>query len=325
MSKKGGKKVKGDITPFLTPRVTRLTPKPIDEDIESLSHVQPKEKMATGGKVTVTNEDLQTLIKEMRTEMNNKIEAGFTDIKTKVDTLTVTVSGLEKDIAAVRLTQEKDREDIENVKKDMSDITETLNEISSTDIGTVQKSLEQIIMRLKTLEISELENSVYSRKYNLMVHGIPGKETDNAITENKIRDFAKESLLLDPKFSENVLLSNCHRLPKKSNSWGQSSDSDPIVVKFVKWADREIFLKATRNLGRNSKIRVRTHLPAVLAKARAKLSTTAYTLRQEGTYARVRERGTSITMDIKEGPMGRWTTEKRISAEHLINERNDKL
>jgi hypothetical protein len=262
------------------------------------------EKMATGGEACeVTTAELKTLIMNLQTSQNNN----FQSISTTLSELT----------DRVKVTEEQTAKH----EQELKDITESLNELSDINIEAIAASISQIMGRLECLEKAELENAVHSRKYNLMIHGIDGKESDNDITEEKIRKLAQNELGLSESYSKSVMIANCHRLPKKSNSWGYAANSDPIVVKFVRWADREAFLRGARNLRKDSRIRIRTHLPAELAKAKAKLSTIAYNKRLEGTHARIRERGATVTMDVRDGPGGSWKTVETISADSIVAKR----
>jgi hypothetical protein len=138
--------------------------------------------------------------------------------------------------------------DIVGLNREVSELTDALNEMSTADMNA---TIQALVERVRYLEKAELENSVHSRKYNLMLHGVDGTENDNELTEQTVRQLMVADLKLDEQFSKNVMIGNCHRLPKPSNStWGNRGDPDSVVVKFIKWSDREKVLRAAKNLNR---------------------------------------------------------------------------
>jgi hypothetical protein len=267
-----------------------------------LSQADTPTKM--GDKVTTC--ELKDLIKELQSDMNKQFSALSTD-----------VSKLSNRLEKNEEKTEKLEKKVSSLDKEVTDIAEAMNEISMTDMNA---ALQALTDRIQYLEKAELESAIHSRKYNVMIHGIPGKESENELTERKVRDLMAKQLSLGDDFASKVLIGNCHRLPKpKSSTWGNKGDPDPVVVKFLKWADREAVLRSARNLEKGSKVRIRTHLPAPLAKTRAKLSTLAYEKRQGGLHARVRERGASVVMETRAGYDNSWQVTRSVSAEEVIN------
>jgi hypothetical protein len=286
--------------------------------------VQPaaktKKKMADGmADAALEGAHLQ---KEKESEVSTcEIKALIQDMqKTMLDKFSALSNDITKLTSRMQVTEaktEKMETDISTLNRDVVDMTKALDELSTIDVvGTIRELQE----RIRYLERADLESAVHSRKYNLMIHGINGKEYDNSLTEEKVRTLIEEDLNLGKTFAKSVMISNCHRLPKPRNStWGNSGDPDPVVVKFVNWADRETVLRSAKYLKRDSKIRIRSHLPAPMAKARAKLSTVAYNKRQEGVHARIRERGATVVMDTREGPSAPWRTAETISVDQIVD------
>jgi hypothetical protein len=287
----------------------------ITEFVKPAAHVRKLQKMATGtGEIEkeVTTSELKTLMQTLIQNLQTDMNSNFTKLSADIGKLTTRLERTEE-------KTEKIESDISTLNFDMAELTDAvkgLNDLSEIDIPTILRNLQE---RIKYLERAELENAVHSRKYNLMLHGIRGNENDNELTEEKVRNLIGGELELGEKYANSVSIANCHRLPKPKNStWGNRGDPDPVVVKFVKWSDRERVLRSARNLKKESKIRIRTHLPAPLAKARAKLSTTAYNKRQEGLHARVRERGATVVMDTRDGHSSAWKTAETISMDQVI-------
>jgi hypothetical protein len=260
-------------------------------------------------KPTKESEVSMSELKELMLNMQKTMDVHFSDLSANITKLTERVEKNEE-------KTDKNETAIKDINKEICEMAVALNDLTTADMVN---SMDEILSRLSYLEKAEAEGAMYSRKNNLMVHGIPGNESDNELTEIKIRDFAKNELKLES--FDSVVLANCHRLPKKSTSWGKTDSSDPIVIKFIRWQDREAFLRAAKNLGRNSTKRIRTHLPPDMAKARAKLSTVAYNKRLEGIHARIREKGASIVMDLRADSSSRWQTVETISVVNIVENR----
>lgn len=125
---------------------------------------------------------------------------------------------------------------------------------------TAEAEVAQLKTELKQVAVMNafhaVDRDVYSRKWNLIITGLPGIQSEpDSQTEIKVRDLANKNLKIPRE--ENLLLAACHRLSQKANS--------PIIVKFVNLRDRNLFLKNAKELkNTGAKISISPDLPPIL-------------------------------------------------------------
>ena len=106
----------------------------------------------------------------------------------------------------------------------MSDITNKYNGVMN-DYNTLQKRCDN--------------QESYSRRDNLVIHGIPENDDENEQTcMQLVRDFFTNDLQLADAESQSIVFVRCHRLGKQIR--GVNSRKRPIIVRFQNFADRKL-------------------------------------------------------------------------------------
>ena len=172
--------------------------------------------------------------------------------------------------------------------------------IAMTDdrVTKLEKELEE---KIKKVERYQEEREFHDRKLNLLIFGLEvkaGASGDEA--EQKVRDFFNSDLELDNTDPGSMLFQACHPLPSPR-------PTKPVIVRFVKMADRERVLRALPKLkGKKKPISVRTDLPPTLRQKRAELEKKRKELRADNSsrVIRVVERGQMIQLEEKKS--GAW-------------------
>ncbi len=185
------------------------------------------------------------------------------------------------------------------------------------DLETAVSIHEQSMTRLEsrvTTALNSIENRIltsecYSRKRNLLLHGIT--ESSKEDTDLVVRRFFVEVLHLPEADVNTMLFVNVHRLPRMPKPNGTPFASPtPVIVKFVRVPDREWVLRSARKNGarlREGKYSVITDLPPSLKFLRSQLSRKAAGLRNNNNlHARVFERGTELTLQYRKNKDTIW-------------------
>jgi hypothetical protein len=133
-------------------------------------------------------------------------------------------------------------------------------EVAEAKAAEAEKEVAHLTHRLKEVSVTNalhsVDRDVYSRKWNVIIGGLPGieHETDTS-TEAKVRDMAKTQLKIPSAHA--MTLAACHRLSQKKNA--------PIIVKFVNLSDRNSFLSNAKELKNTQmNISISPDLPPIL-------------------------------------------------------------
>ena len=252
-------------------------------------------KTATSTTSDCTFGDVKQLILEMDKKINEKLD-------TITDRLESRITKVETEIPLMQ-------ESIESVHRDIADI-------NYKKIPEIEKRLEN---KIKELEDQLNFQEYRSRKYNVLIYGIP--ETSHECTEKVVRRFFVERLKIDAQVVAKIIIANTHRLPVRENPPPENQSDPPeettrkrppppptIIVKFVCFAHRElVYSSATYQKLKDSGCSVRTDLPTALKQIRYELAKLAYTLRQEQKLqTRIRERPTKVWLEVRKNQTEPW-------------------
>ena len=177
----------------------------------------------------------------MVTSMMNSFNDRYDKLKDVVTELRVSLEYSQQDIAAM---------------KDSMNLHEKSGQTTSSDVSSVQD-------RLSKLEISPdyLENQ--TNRNNVVFDGVPEHRAESwEDSEKKVLEIIENTMDLD-----NVVVERAHRVGRSKSS----QRARPIVVKFLKFKDREAVLRSGKKL-QGSSMYVREDLSEkVLAKRKAQL------------------------------------------------------
>lgn len=120
--------------------------------------------------------------------------------------------------------------------------------------------LKAKISNLSTVTaINLIDAEVYSRKWNLVIHGISGDKGENeALTNEKVRDMACQELHLPAAATkQETPFAACHRLSQEKDAG--------IVVKFANLSDRNTWLSRAPRLKKSKKnLSISPDIPPIL-------------------------------------------------------------
>lgn len=170
------------------------------------------------------------------------------------------IQGLENEIASLKLENTKLQETIsENAAK---------SELHTMDLESFQETQtnqnEELSKIATTTAINAIDQDVYSRKWNLIINGLPGTRGEpEGETEAKVRKMAATALKITK--AENraeIPFAACHRLSQKEDAG--------IIIKFVNLADRNSWLSQAKELKHSAvNLSISTDLPPVLKPLKA--------------------------------------------------------
>ena len=129
-----------------------------------------------------------------------------------------------------------------------------------------------------------LEIETYYRKMNLLIYGIDDATLDDQL-EKSIRSIFTDTLQIGKEKTDKMLFVNYHRLPSRKPPRPEANGKVPpvpVIVKFVRFTDREVVMRVTRKHSRDlavKKLQILSDLPPSLKILRGKLASKAFKLR----------------------------------------------
>ncbi|VDI25118.1 Hypothetical predicted protein [Mytilus galloprovincialis] len=250
-----------------------------------------------------TMEDLKTLI----LAVDSKVEK----FNEKLDTIENKFSNLVQEV----------KEDVNKVKLEVSETGQALKELRH-DHDELQRGVEAMELNMQSLEVEKLESmrqsfetdlknlkekqvllEKHDRKYNILVYGMPEKRDENIW--KVIDDLMMNYLKMEKAKAESFPFANAHRIPARQNS-GEKKRPNPIIIRFIHYADKELFLSLGSLLaGKN--IRMVDDLPPCMKEARNELAKIAYKIRsEEKLKTRIRHLGVTVILETRTSSRDQW-------------------
>ena len=187
----------------------------------------------------------------------------------------------------------------------ISDEVQTLkNESKSRDakIASLESQLEEQKSKFDTIETKLLEIEVKDRKLNLIIFGLPKEKNQQSVLTNV-------STLLTSKMeiTDKIRLSQCYRVPQKSNVSSRKPYTPPVFVTVSTEKDiLSIFSSISKLKGTG--VRICTDLPPKLNSIRNELLTKGKEMRENGSaqLTRVKQKGTKLWLEYKSDSDSQW-------------------
>ncbi len=154
----------------------------------------------------------------------------------KLDTIEQSLSRLsniEEDVKQLRSSFETNRIETEDLREQLSDACEAIDELKckSSTVDKLESEVQMLKERNKQLEEKVLRQENYSRRENVIIHGMPVNEEEDCYDLMK-GIFAR--INVGP-----LVLSRCHRL-----HYGKR----PIIARFLNYQDKVTVMKNRRLL-----------------------------------------------------------------------------
>lgn len=187
----------------------------------------------------------------------------------------------------------------------ISDEVQTLkNESKSRDakIASLESQLEEQKSKFDTIETKLLEIEVKDRKLNLIIFGLPKEKNQQSVLTNV-------STLLTSKMeiTDKIRLSQCYRVPQKSNVSSRKPYTPPVFVTVSTEKDiLSIFSSISKLKGTG--VRICTDLPPKLNSIRNELLTKGKEMRENGSaqLTRVKQKGAKLWLEYKSDSDSQW-------------------
>jgi hypothetical protein len=185
---------------------------------------------------------------------------------------------------------------LESVKYNAEEVEQNKSEIKEVrdEMESVRREFEKKFRR----------QEVYLRRANLLIYGIPQINDTDAAARKVFRSIGVEAV-------ETIDFVNVHRLPRHNTDPTRASHAlGPIIVKFVKMADRQRILDASYKnfkMLKETRISIRTDLPVDMKKLRGRLAEKAYLLRKQHKQTRIIEKDIDVFLLYRDHKDSPWT------------------
>lgn len=193
------------------------------------------------------------------TDMLDRQESSFLSFtKTMLDSVSTRIDGIIKDVQEVKTSLQFSQAQIDDLRvmeKKVNSFEAQLQQLSSLCTDSEVNDL--------ALKIDSLDNQ--SRRNNLIIDGLTQDNTFESWpdSDKKVREFFKDKLKIDPKSIE---IERAHRI---GNSKQQTTKPRPIVVKFLRYKDKELILTKAKTHLKNSGVYVNEDFSDRIRKKRA--------------------------------------------------------
>ena len=200
----------------------------------------------------------------------------------------------------IRTLQAKDETKEEQLKVLQTQLDQALAEIKSLhtiveafkdSLEYTQKQQEDANERIGRCESDQdrqedelIRQSIYSRRWNLIFHGV--SETEEESCSDLVKHIMVSKLKIDQRKVKGIMFCGAHRLGKKKRSG--NTKPRPIIVRFTCRADRDATWRQRFNL-KESSIRMAEDLPQNVREIRRKVLVPALkkARKREGTKATI--------------------------------------
>ena len=159
------------------------------------------------------------------------------------------------------------QDQLNTASAEISALKTKVNDLESSLMFT-QKQQEESSVRIDKCEDDQFRHedelvrqSIYSRRWNLIFHGIPETEEENC--PELVRDVLVSSLKIHESKAKSVMFCGVHRLGRKKprkRSGNNRPNPRPIIARFTCRADRDLAWRQRFNL-KESSIKIAEDLP----------------------------------------------------------------
>ena len=130
--------------------------------------------------------------------------------------------------------------ELEDIKASANGHEQKLNKLENEIIPKVDKNIDTSVTAMDNKLVSL---QAHGRRLNIIINGIP--ESKNEDTEAEVKKILVETIKLPVQTVSNILVRDCHRLPK-----GKNSIHKPIICAFIQQKHRNEVLSKAYSRGR---------------------------------------------------------------------------
>ncbi|CAC5408594.1 unnamed protein product [Mytilus coruscus] len=257
-----------------------------------------------------TLEDLKTLIVGVDSKVNKFCE--------KLDTIEHRFSNLvhevKQDVTQVKLEFSKTGQEIKELRQDHNELQKGVEamelNVQSLEVEKLESMRQSFETKMNNLQEKQLLLEKHDRKYNVLVYGMAEKSDENiwAVLDNLMINYLNN---LDKPKVDSFPLANAHRIPARQNT-GERKRPNPIIIRFMHYADKQFFLSHGSNLaGKN--IRMVDDLPPCMKEARNELAKIEYKIRsEEKLKTRIGHSGVTVILETRHSSRDHWQVRKEF-------------
>ena len=189
---------------------------------KSPSAKQNGEKTQSSIHTSAGNE--KTLLETINAKMD-ELKTEF--LRTLSQEIRVAIQPLQEKLASTVDCLENTLKDIEDLEKENGELRKIVNDLA-TQIEKSKRNETILNSKLADLQEKQLASDTYSKKENLIFHGIP--QTEEAC-QVALRAFLKDTLKITENDVKTMIFQRCHRLNTKLKP-------QPIICRFAFFSDR---------------------------------------------------------------------------------------
>ena len=189
---------------------------------KSPSAKQNGEKTQSSKHTSADNE--KTLLETINAKMD-ELKTEF--LRTLSQEIRVAIQPLQEKLASTVDCLENTLKDIEDLEKENGELRKIVNDLA-TQIEKSKRNETILNSKLADLQEKQLASDTYSKKENLIFHGIP--QTEEAC-QVALRAFLKDTLKITENDVKTMIFQRCHRLNTKLKP-------QPIICRFAFFSDR---------------------------------------------------------------------------------------
>lgn len=213
--------------------------------------------------------------KEFYVEMLNRQEATFMNFtKMIMESTTSRIDGLMKELQEVKSSLQFSQGQIDDLREIEKKISSLETQLQALPSQSMNYQNNDIISK-----IDYIENQ--SRRNNVIIHGLTQDNSYESWTdsEKKVREFFSNKLKVD---SKSIEIERAHRTGSVKMNTGKPR---PIVVKFLRYKDKELIMAKAKAHLKNTSIYVNEDFSDLIRKKRADLIPAMKQARDSGNYA----------------------------------------
>ena len=221
--------------------------------------------------LTMTNKIGQQL-----QQILDRLERMETKLQTMEGVL-LQISNLEKAVNKIQVSIVSFNDKAKKMDETIQDLDAGLTSLNA-DIEEMQNREKQNLGKIKELHDQILYQDVYSRRENVRIFGLPETDHSTENTGDVVYKFFERELELEN--ARNIEFQRVHRLGKR-----KAGQSRPVIVRFLRFPERELVFRSVRDLGVESEVKVYADLPKEIRERRQKLWPKMKKAREEGKVA----------------------------------------
>ena len=172
---------------------------------------------------------------------------------------------------------------------DLNSVKETLGKLKISD-----EAVADIDRRVSAIEDWVEYQEMRSRKYNLLIYGVPvasdanhpvnSLRTNSENTFKVVNNFLLNTMNIEESIVDSIIIANTHRLHPRGDA------PPPIIVKCVCMNSRDLVMRSVGGIPQGSRVSIKSDLPVRLKEKRHKLAQVGATMKKENKNIKTRMR-----------------------------------